>query len=144
MYESPISPMGSRAGRFCAACLAGTLSGFVLVVLSGVIHTGADFSLFVSVDSAVKNISSWFLVMLFVIGCVWGLALKWPYSFAAAIFQLASLPIVAVIEMVKDPTSHNLWPLEFMIYAGLSLFSVLGMSIGLGLKRALKPRVTQR
>jgi len=37
-------------------------------------------------------------------------------------------PIFAVIEMLKDSTSHNLWPFEFLIYAALSLVPLLGVS----------------
>jgi uncharacterized membrane protein len=129
--------------RFLLACLSGALSGFILVVSTGILHAGSSSSLFEMVDSGVKNMSLLFLLALFVVGLIWGLVLKWPNSFGAAICQLVTLPAFAVIEMVKDPTSHNLWPFEFMIYAVLSLFSLLGMSVGLGVKRIWKARVTQ-
>jgi hypothetical protein len=76
--------------------------------------------------------------MLLVVGFLLGLVLRWPYSIAATSFLLSGLPIVSVIEMFEDPTSHNLWPLEFMIYAGLSLVSLFGMSAAMLVKRLFK------
>jgi hypothetical protein len=79
-------------------------------------------------DSSVKNMSALRLLLLLAGGFCWGLALSWPYSVYAAICQVGSLPIFAVIEMLKDSTSHNLWPFEFLIYAALSLVPLLGVS----------------
>jgi hypothetical protein len=40
------------------------------------------------------------------------------------------LPIWATIEMILDPTSHNLWPLEFGVYAFWGLMASLGAQVG--------------
>ena len=40
------------------------------------------------------------------------------------------LPILAVIEMIKDGTSHNLWPFEFVGYAIMAAVVVIGSLTG--------------
>ncbi len=56
---------------------------------------------------------------------VWGLA------------TMALYPIWAIIEMTLDPTSHNLWPLEFIMYFVYSLIPTTGAAIS----GVLKPRL---
>jgi hypothetical protein len=124
--------------RAILACLLGATLGFLLMVLPSLLGQPHPGSVFVLVHSAVKGMSGTHLVLLFGSGFFWGLTLRWPYSLFAALFELASLPVFSIIEMFKDPTSHNLWPFEFMIYAVLTLVPLLGMSIGSVLKRRFK------
>ena len=49
------------------------------------------------------------------------------------------LPILAVIEMIKDGTSHNLWPFEFVGYAIMAAVVVIGSLTGQRL-RSLRDR----
>ena len=49
------------------------------------------------------------------------------------------LPILAVIEMIKDGTSHNLWPFEFVGYAFMAGIVVIGSLTGQRL-RGLRER----
>jgi hypothetical protein len=49
------------------------------------------------------------------------------------------LPILAVIEMIKDGTSHNLWPFEFVGYAFMAGIVVIGSLTGQRL-RSLRER----
>ncbi|HEY2169072.1 MAG TPA: hypothetical protein VGJ30_05560 [Candidatus Angelobacter sp.] len=95
-------------------------------------------SLFVLMDASVKNMSALRLLLLLAGGFCWGLALSWPYSLCAAICQVGSLPIFAVIEMLKDSTSHNLWPFEFLIYTALALVPLLGVSAAWLMRKLLK------
>jgi hypothetical protein len=39
-------------------------------------------------------------------------------------------PVVAIAEIVKDPTSHNLIPFEMVMYAFLAVPTVLGAWVG--------------
>ena len=43
-------------------------------------------------------------------------------------------PIASIAELIVDPTSHNLWPLEFFIYGMLSIPAILGALVGSKLK----------
>jgi hypothetical protein len=126
--------------RILASCLVGIVVGFVLITLPSILHRDHVHSVFDLVRSSVKNMSSVDLVLLFAGGFFWGLALKWPYSFFAAGCQVAGLPLIAVLEMISDPTSHNLWPIEFLIYGALALVCLIGMTVGLLARRFLSAR----
>jgi len=39
-------------------------------------------------------------------------------------------PIVATYEMSISPTSHNLWPFEFLLYGLFSIPAIVGSFIG--------------
>ena len=39
-------------------------------------------------------------------------------------------PSVAIYEMVRDPSSHNLWPFEFIMYFAFSIPAIVGACIG--------------
>ncbi len=126
------------ARKLLFACLLGLVSGFILIVLPELLYREHTESLFVLLDAFVKNMSALRLLLLLAGGFWWGLALSWPYSVYAAICQVGSLPVFAVIEMLKDSTSHNLWPFEFLIYAALSLVPLLGVSAAGLIRRLLK------
>ena len=72
--------------------------------------------LFPLLRSAVENIGLPQLILLFASGLALGFvsSSRARYLGAAAI---AFLPLATLAEMIKDPTSHNLFPLEFATYA---------------------------
>ena len=43
---------------------------------------------------------------------------------------VAFLPCRAAVEVLIDPTSHNLWPLELAFYAAFALWTSAGSGIG--------------
>jgi hypothetical protein len=118
--------------------MLGIAVGFILITLPSMFHREHVDTIFGLAGSSVKNMSAIHLLLLFSGGFFWGLVLRWPYSFSAAVCQVASLPLFAVIEMIKDSTSHNLWPLEFLIYGALTLVSLVGMTAASLVKRLLK------
>jgi hypothetical protein len=125
----------TRISRVAAACLAGAASGFVLIALPSLIWWEHPKSLFDFVTAAVKGMTAAHLLLLILGGLFWGLFLRWPYALCAAFCQLGSLPTIAILEMLRDPTSHNLWPFEFMIYFVLALISVLAAAAGLWVRK---------
>ena len=68
-----------------------------------------------------------------------GLVLGWVFPYAAAFGLLTMAPfyLSAVIEMLVDPQSHKLWPIEFVIYLALSLLAVFGGLCGRWARRLL-------
>jgi len=116
----------------------GIVTGFLLITLPSILRGEHGQSIFALVDSSVKNMSALHLLLLLVGGFFWGFVLRWPYSFWAAICQVGSLPLFAVIEMFKDSSSHNLWPFEFMIYVALALVPLLGLSAASLIKKAVQ------
>lgn len=59
-----------------------------------------------------------------------GLIFRSLPAVVVGISMLALLPVAAVAEMMADPTSHNLWPLEFAMYAVISLAPAAGAALG--------------
>jgi hypothetical protein len=51
------------------------------------------------------------------------------------------LPILAVIEMIKDGTSHNLWPFEFVGYAFMAGIVIIGSLMGQRLRRLRERKI---
>jgi hypothetical protein len=126
-----------RISGLVAACLAGIVSGFVLIALPSLIRWEHPKSLFEFVAAAAKGMSAAHLLLLVLGGFFWGFVLRGPYALCAAFCQLGSLPAIAILEMLRDPTSHNLWPFEFMIYFVLAVASLLGAAAGLKVRKHL-------
>jgi hypothetical protein len=98
--------------------------------------SGLGFGVFIVLSA--KGIHSGAMVLLFAGGLLWGFVLRWPYSLCATILQVGGIYAVSVFEMCKDPTSHNLWPLEFLLYAVVDLIGVLGLLVAWLLKKLSK------
>ena len=121
-----------------AACLLGAISGLVLIMLPVLPHWNHAQSLALVLNSSVKNMSGLSLLLLFLGGFVWSFVLRWPYSFLAVLFQLTGLAIFAVVEIIKNPSSHNLWPFEFLLYGVLSMVPLAGMGVASLLKKQFR------
>ena len=63
------------------------------------------------------------LALLVAVGAVGGILAPRRSPWLAA-FTLAVFPLIVVVDFVDDPTSHNLWPFEFMFYAAEALLAV--------------------
>ena len=85
--------------------------------------------LFPLVRSGIEGISLLTLVFLFVSGLLLGFFGR-GHPFLLGIATMALLPLLAIAEMVVEPTSHNVWPLEFMMYGFVSFSAVFGACIG--------------
>ena len=86
--------------------------------------------LFPILRNAVEYLSKGALVWLFLAGGAAGLIFRSLNPFVVGMAMLALLPVAAVAEMMADPTSHNLWPLEFAMYALISLVPTAGAAAG--------------
>ena len=69
------------------------------------------------------------LLSLFVLGIVVG-AIQPRFWRVLSWATVAPFPLAAVCEVIVSPTSHNLWPLEFAMYALLGIPSFAGAAIG--------------
>jgi hypothetical protein len=60
------------------------------------------------------------------------------------VFMISAFPLIAVAEMVVDPTSHNLWPIEFIFYAVISALGIAGAYTGRMVRKwsSMKPVAT--
>jgi len=50
---------------------------------------------------------------------------------------MSLFPILAFLEMAKDPYSHNLWPIEFILYGFATIPGIIGAYIGATIRRKL-------
>jgi len=69
------------------------------------------------------------LLYLVLVGLGCGLAV--PHRFwVAGLASMALFPVMAILGAVRDPTSHNLLGLEFVIYGFLTLPAIVGGALG--------------
>jgi hypothetical protein len=52
-----------------------------------------------------------------------------------AMATMGAFPLMAFVDMLRDPTSHNLWPIEFGMYAAMSLLAVAGAAVVASIRR---------
>ncbi|MDI6810019.1 MAG: hypothetical protein QME66_13825 [Candidatus Eisenbacteria bacterium] len=117
--------IGVTAILFLAAAIGGVLCVVLPAFLSGITRS-YDAPLFAVLRTSVENLR--FLptaISLFVLGV--GLGLLNPnHWLVLAVGTVAVFPVAAILEMMVDPSSHNLWPIEFLVYAVLGIPSILG------------------
>ena len=125
--------MSDKVRGLLVYSVLGAITGLVLMVLPAALRYPSH-SIFVLLFKSVKNLALLDVFLLFFAGFTWGLAKGWPRGIFAAFFQVALLPVFATIEIFKDPTSHNLWPLEFIMYGFMGGVGAFGAALGLVLK----------
>jgi len=117
---------------FAATSLLGLLAIVVPVwVLDLRRYTAPLFPL---IRSGVEGMSLLTLVFLFCAGFLVG-CFGVGHPMLIGIATVALLPILAIAEMSISSTTHNLWPLEFIIYGAISLCAVAGAFAGRFAKR---------
>jgi len=60
-----------------------------------------------------------------IFGCLWT-KYKWLWGLGA----VSLFPISSVAEMIMNPSSHNLWPFEFVMYGFFAIPGIIGAYIG--------------
>ena len=124
-------------------CLAAAVGGMLCIILPPYllpdgIKTAYTAPLFPAFRTAWENLA--FLPTLgcfLCLGFLFGLARPsiWLLLGCATI---AAPPILAVCEMIVSPTSHNLWPLEFIFYGVVNTPSLLGAFLGSRIRKVKK------
>ena len=76
------------------------------------------------------------LLYLVLVGFGCGLAV--PHRFwVAGLASMALFPVMAVVGVVRDPTSHNLLGMEFIMYGFLTLPALFGGAVGKVIRASL-------
>jgi hypothetical protein len=89
-----------------------------------------DAPLFPILATAIKNLSILPTVVLLIIsGFIMGY-LKPRIWWLLGLATVMLFPAAAICEMVLYPTTHNLWPVELLVYGMLSIPSMLGALVG--------------
>lgn len=117
--------------RLAVGIIAAVILGLVSVIAPVFVlsQTHYDAPLFPLVRSGVEGMSSLALTFLLLSGVLLGIVCpRHPLLLGAS--TMSAFPLLAIAEMSVSPTSHNLWPFEFVIYGFVSLVAVLGAFIG--------------
>tara|TARA_B110000003_G_scaffold133726_1_gene135739 strand:+ start:464 stop:850 length:387 start_codon:yes stop_codon:yes gene_type:complete len=88
--------------------------------------------LFPIIATAVNGISIWAIILLVISGFSISLFSKIE-GWKIGLSTMALFPIMSILEMIVDTSSHNLFPLEFIFYAVLAIPSIVGAYIAKGL-----------
>ena len=116
---------------------AGACAGVVVyIVAARIAHPGHHFNapLFPDLRAGVEEYSRVTAAGLFSVGAALGFARpKHPWIMGWSTIWL--LIVAAFCEMGADPTSHNLWPLEFVCYAVEALPAIAGACLASRLRQ---------
>jgi hypothetical protein len=114
------------------------LLGVGAIVVGGIGMLPYDAPLFPPLRRGIEGMNGVSLFLLLAVGFALGRLSIWnPVLLGLA--TIVPLPIIAVLDMMVDPTSHNLWPLEFFLYGVLAVIPVVGAFIGWGVRKLRKP-----
>lgn len=112
--------------------------GVVSIVLPTFFHAGLkhyESPVFTLIRIGIEGISMWSFAFLFSTGFVMRSFTKLP-GWKIGLATMALFPIIALIElMIFDSTSHNLLPIEFILYAIYTTPGIIGAYIGQGVQR---------
>ncbi|MGY8941541.1 MAG: hypothetical protein ACKVJH_05855 [Flavobacteriales bacterium] len=100
-----------------------------------------DAPLFPMLRTGLEGISLYSLAFLFTTGFVVKMLSDsscWRIGFGC----MTLFPLAAICEIIYDPTSHNLIPLEFIFYALYALPAVLGAYVAELIAKLISKRTT--
>jgi|SRR5882724_4218697 len=117
--------------RLAVSIIAAIALGLISIIAPVFVlsQTHYDAPLFPLVRSGVEGISFLTLAFLLLSGVLLGIACP-RHPLFIGVCTMAAFPLLAIAEISVSPTSHNLWPFEFIIYGFVSLIAVLGAFIG--------------
>jgi hypothetical protein len=109
--------------------------------------------LFPMVRTGIEGMSRWTFLFLFLSGMflgviypkreqLYGMFLGVIYSKHEILWGISTMslfPILAFLEMMTDHNSHNLWPIEFVLYGFATIPGIIGAYTGAFIKRKLIP-----
>lgn len=95
-----------------------------------------DSPLFSIIRTGIEGISIWSFGLLFLSG--FGLKLLSKLSYwKIGLTTMAFFPIMVILEIIVDSTSHNMFPFEFILYAVYSVPAIIGAYIAKEIKKVL-------
>lgn len=95
-----------------------------------------DSPLFPLISTGINGISVWSIGLLFLSG--FGMKLLSKLSgWKIGLTTMALFPIMAILEMIVDSSSHNIFPIEFVLYALYAVPAIIGAYIAQGIQKVL-------
>ena len=81
--------------------------------------------LFPLLCTSIEEMNLYTIAALAVLGLLGGLLTRLP-AFAIGLASIATLPAAMFLEVVVEPNSHNMFPIEFLIYLLMQIPALLG------------------
>jgi len=134
--------LGQKIALFISSMVLGYASWVLpLILIAGPVQVEIPPLIHVSTDPQIVNLVS--LICLFVSGLVVGLFAE-GYGRAVLVGSATGFPIMvfALAEMVLGLASHNLWPIEFAMYAVFTIPAILGSLLGVVVKSLVRGEST--
>jgi hypothetical protein len=94
--------------------------------------------LFPMIRTGIEGMSRWTFLFLFLSGMFLGVIYP-KHELLWGISTMSLFPILAFMEMAAEPNSHNLWPIEFVIYGFTTIPGIIGAYTGAFTRRKLIP-----
>lgn len=95
-----------------------------------------DSPLFPLIRTGIEGISIWSFVLLLLSG--FGVKLLSKLSgWKIGLTTMALFPIMAIFEIIADSSSHNMFPIEFILYALYSVPAIIGAYLAQGTNKIL-------
>lgn len=115
--------------RILLECVLAAVLGFGACTLAGFLRRPPGGSL-LPVYIAVEYGNEISPLVLFLVGS--GLGLRTVSApWLVGISTIALFPLIAIVEFtVIDPTSHNLWPFEFLVHGLFGAIAIGGVYVG--------------
>ncbi len=136
-----VSFIGTRRAKIVSAIIA-PVFGFLCMFFPVLLLKGVDYEKEYVVSSIVRYI--WesqvpvpTVILLLAAGALLGF-LSVRLWWLLGPLTMSVFPVVAVIDMMVWPTSHNLWPFEFIIYGLFCIPGLVGAFIGSRVGRRMK------
>ena len=124
-------PQSNLVGVVIIAAVLGFISITSLpYIIPGKKVVSYEASLFTFIQTAIENLSILPTTSLLILSGGFVGYLK-PENWRLLGFSTIVLfPIASIFEMFLNPTTHNLWPLEFLVYGVLSIPPLIGALLG--------------
>jgi hypothetical protein len=90
--------------------------------------------LFPLIRTGIEGMSIYSLSFLFLSGFIIKLLSKASF-WKIGLMSMALFPLATFCEMIFDPTSHNMFPFEFIFYAIYTIPAIIGAAVSQVIKR---------
>lgn len=90
--------------------------------------------LFPMIRTGIEGISMWSFIFLFLSGFVVKFFINLS-GWKIGLLTMALFPVWVLAEVIIDPTSHNLFPFEFLLYSLYTIPAIIGAYISLGIQK---------
>ncbi|WP_157810876.1 hypothetical protein [Nonlabens sp. MB-3u-79] len=123
----------NNLSAFIAISILGMLSIILPVFILGDLKP-YESPLFPLIRTGIEGISLYSISFLFLSSFIVKLFSK-PSFWKIGLMSVALFPLATFCEMIFDPTSHNLFPFEFIFYAILTVPAIIGAAVSQVMKR---------